>query len=33
MRHRFKKHLNCDPLDYTIEETYKGKNYKAQSVT
>ena len=28
-RHSFKKHLNCVPPDYKVEEAYKGKSYKA----
>ena len=32
-RHRFKKHLNCFPLDYKIGEAYKSKLAKLQLVT
>ena len=28
-RHSSKKHLNCVPPDYKVEEAYKGKSYKA----
>ena len=28
-RYRFKKHLNCVPPDYKMEEAYKGKSCKA----
>ena len=28
-RHSFKKHLNCVPPDYKVEEAYKGKSYMA----